>query len=62
VVRFIEDNWLKGERIGGGSFDASTGSIDDMFDFRRGDRDDKLILDPSTGTVVAGSHDHDHGH
>jgi len=62
VVRFIEDNWLKGERIGGGSFDASTGSIDDMFDFRRGDRDDKLILDPSTGTVVAGSHDHDHDH
>ena len=62
VVRFIEDNWLKGERIGGGSFDASSGSIDDMFDFRRGDRDDKLILDPSTGTVVANSHDHDHGH
>ena len=60
VVRFIEDNWLHGERLGGGSFDASAGSIDDMFDFRREDRDDKLILDPSTGTVVASSHDHDH--
>ncbi len=27
VVRFIEDNWLHGERLGGGSFDASAGSI-----------------------------------
>jgi phospholipase C len=62
VVRFIEDNWLHGERIGGGSFDASAGSILDMFDFRQEDRDDKLILDPSTGTVVASSHDHDHDH
>jgi phospholipase C len=33
VVRFIEDNWLHGERLGGGSFDATTGSIMDMFDF-----------------------------
>jgi phospholipase C len=33
VVRFIEDNWLGGERIGGGSFDATAGSIMDMFDF-----------------------------
>jgi phospholipase C len=33
VVRFIEDNWLQGERLGGGSFDASAGSIMDMFDF-----------------------------
>ena len=36
VVRFIEDNWLKGERLGGGSFDATAGSIMDMFDFDRG--------------------------
>ena len=62
VVRFIEDNWLRGERVGGGSFDASAGSILDMFDFRRDDRDDKLFLDPSTGTVVASSHDQDHDH
>ena len=33
MVRFIEDNWLRGERLGGGSFDASAGSIVDMFDF-----------------------------
>jgi len=35
VVRFIEDNWLGGERLGGGSFDATAGSIMDMFDFSR---------------------------
>jgi phospholipase C len=33
VVKFIEDNWLEGTRLGGGSFDASAGSIMDMFDF-----------------------------
>jgi phospholipase C len=57
VVRFIEDNWLRGERLGGGSFDASAGSIDDLFDFGpgfgQGARNNKLFLDPSTGTVVA---------
>ena len=58
VVRFIEDNWLHGKRLGGGSFDASAGSITDMFDFDRDfdhDRDDqanKLFLDPTAGTVV----------
>jgi hypothetical protein len=52
VVRFIEDNWLRG--LCGGSFDASAGSILDMFDFDR-DHDDqanKLFLDPTAGTVV----------
>jgi phospholipase C len=58
VVRFIEDNWLKGERLGGGSFDATAGSIEDMFDFHQGDRDDKFLLDPSTGTVTANNQGH----
>jgi phospholipase C len=58
VVRFIEDNWLKGERLGGGSFDATAGSIDDMFDFHQGDRNDKLILDRFTGTVDANDQGH----
>jgi phospholipase C len=62
VVRFIEDNWLQGERLGGGSFDASAGSIADMFDFRQDDRDNKLFLDPSTGTVAASSPANDQGH
>jgi phospholipase C len=34
VVRFIEDNWLAGERLGGGSFDATTGVINGMFNFQ----------------------------
>lgn len=58
VVRFIEDNWLHGERLGGGSFDASAGSIVDMFDFGHGDSDDKLFLDPTTGAVVANDQGH----
>jgi phospholipase C len=58
VVRFIEDNWLKGERLGGGSFDATAGSIEDMFDFHQGDRDDKFLLDPTTGTVTANNQGH----
>jgi phospholipase C len=53
VVRFIEDNWLKGERLGGGSFDATTGSMMDMFDFAAGGHLPPLQLDPSTGTPLA---------
>jgi phospholipase C len=56
VLRFVEDNWLGGERIGQGSFDAIAGSIDNMFDFAQlpffGDA--QYILDPSTGEVVSG--------
>ncbi len=53
VVRFIEDNWLGGQRLGGGSFDAIAGSIDDMFDFSsRTWRQDGLFLNPSTGEPV----------
>jgi len=53
VVKFIEDNWLGGQRLGGGSFDAVAGSIHDMFDFREPSwRTDKLFLSPSTGEPV----------
>ena len=52
VVRFIEDNWLKGERLGGGSFDASAGSVAGMFDFKSTHRDAALYLDPDTGNVL----------
>ncbi len=44
VLRFIEDNWLGGERIGHGSFDT----LDGMFDWRR-PRFRPLILNPRTG-------------
>ena len=55
VLRFIEDNWLNGERIQpGGSFDTIAGTLNNMFDF---DRDDdgprKVILDEATGVVVS---------
>jgi len=68
VLKFIEDNWLHGQRIQpGGSFDTIAGTIEHMFDFdRHVDNDDnKLILDPSTGAVVFKSgrdddDDHDH--
>jgi phospholipase C len=50
IPQFIEDNWLKGERIGGGSFDATTGSIMDMFNFNKANST-TLILDPTFGTV-----------
>jgi phospholipase C len=49
IPQFIEDNWLNGQRIGGGSFDASTGSIVDMFNFNKANSV-KLILDPTFGT------------
>jgi phospholipase C len=50
IPQFIEDNWLNKERIGGGSFDATTGSIMDMFNFKQAPTR-KLILDQTFGTV-----------
>jgi phospholipase C len=49
VIHFIEDNWLGGQRIGGGSFDAIAGPITNMFNFRKIRDNGTLILDPSTG-------------
>ncbi len=51
ILRFIEDNWLGGQRIGQGSFDAVSNSIANMFDFRRR-RMRKLLLNPGTGERV----------
>ena len=56
VLRFIEDNWLAGQRIQpGGSFDTIAGSLSNMFDFdkRENDRARDLFLDPATGAVVS---------
>jgi phospholipase C len=49
ILRFVEDNWLKGQRIGQGSFDAMAGTINNMFDFTQTPTR-KLILDPNLGT------------
>jgi len=66
VVLFIEDNWLHCKRLGGGSFDATTGSIMDMFDFdqdhRHDFRTDALFLDPTAGTVIVSPPDEHHHH
>jgi phospholipase C len=50
IPQFIEDNWLNGQRLGGGSFDATTGSIMGLFDFHH-KSEIKLILDPEFGIV-----------
>ncbi len=52
ILRFIEDNWDLG-RIGNGSTDAITGSLNNMFDFSGGPKAGKLVLDPATGVVVS---------
>ena len=49
IVRFIEDNWLGGQRIPG-SFDAIAGPLNNMFDFNQS-ANDRVILDPQTGEV-----------
>ena len=55
IIRFVEDNWLNGQRIGGGSFDGIANSIANMFDFtkRAGKGGNRLILDPTSGQPVA---------
>jgi phospholipase C len=56
VVKFIENNWLSGERISG-SFDASSGSLDGkggLLDFNTKPHLTPLILNPTTGAVVSG--------
>jgi phospholipase C len=51
VIHFIENNWLGGKRIGGGSFDAISGSMNGMFQFFA-PRFKPVILNPATGAVV----------
>jgi phospholipase C len=53
VVRFIEDNWLGGQRIGGGSFDASAGSIMNLFDFSGSGNAPTVYLDQNLGTRLS---------
>lgn len=57
VMRFIEDNWLGGQRIGQGNFDSIASSISQMFDFTSFPfpfplpfpGNGVLLLNPSTG-------------
>jgi len=56
IVKFIEDNWLGGERIPG-SYDAISGSLDapgGLLDFNVAPHLTPVILNPTTGAVVSG--------
>jgi phospholipase C len=57
VVKFIEDNWLNGERIPD-SYDAVSGSLDapgGLLDFNTRPNFNRVILNPNTGAVVCGN-------
>ncbi|AFW02399.1 phospholipase [Gluconobacter oxydans] len=49
ITRFIEDNWLHGQRLGQGSFDADAADLTDLFDFSRQPRLSPVFLSPETG-------------
>jgi phospholipase C len=49
VIRFIEDNWLGGQRIGQGSYDGIANSISSLFDFQQTVSNDLYILNENTG-------------
>jgi phospholipase C len=57
IIKFIEDNWLGGQRIGNGSYDASAGSLDapgGVLDFHLVIPSYlPVILNPTTGEVVS---------
>jgi phospholipase C len=53
VVKFIEDNWLGGTRLGGGSHDATTGSLNALFDFTNGGATPAVYVDTSTGAKLS---------
>jgi phospholipase C len=61
IIRFIEDNWLDGERIGDGSYDHLAGSLDGFFDWRHPDLE-PLMLNPCTGQVRHGHGRQQHPH
>ncbi len=48
IIHFIEDNWLGGERVGEGSFDAISGTINYMLNFNQ-TPNPILLLNASTG-------------
>ena len=55
ITRFIEDNWLGGQRIAG-SFDAISGSLygpRGVLNFNNKPHFGLVILDPTTGAVVS---------
>jgi phospholipase C len=58
IIQFIEDTFLASQRVGGGSFDATAGSLDKAFNFSNGavvPNPTPLFLSPTTGKVCSPS-------
>ena len=58
ILRFIEDTFISGQRIGQGSFDSIAGPLTNMFDFSNGaapPNPSVVTLDPKTGLVTSGN-------
>jgi phospholipase C len=58
ITRFIEDTFLSSQRIGGGSFDAQAGTLNNMFNFTNGaviPNPNVVLLNPTTGVVTTGN-------
>jgi len=56
VTAFIEQNWLHGEQLGNGSYDAISGSLDapgGVLDFHTRPHFNPVILNPTTGEIVS---------
>ena len=53
ILRLIEDVFLGGQRLGAGSFDATSGSLNGMIDFSSSKPKNfhEILLDPETGLV-----------
>jgi phospholipase C len=56
ILRFVEDNWLGGERIGQGSFDALANPLNNMFDFSQQKNGGLFLINPGTGLVTKDVH------
>ncbi|WP_438383392.1 alkaline phosphatase family protein [Asaia sp. BMEF1] len=52
VLRFIENNFLEGARLGGGSFDQDAQDMDGLFDFKSQPDATPLYLAPKDGSVL----------
>jgi phospholipase C len=56
IIKFVEDNWLGGKRIGGGSYDAIAGSLDapgGVLDLHASPNRNRILLSPTTGEIVS---------
>jgi phospholipase C len=57
IPRFIEDVFLNSQRLGGGSFDATAGTLMNMFNFTStvAPNPNVVLLNPTTGVVTTGN-------